>query len=1258
MEKLPHEDHLRRLVRRILSDQQLIDDVLQDTYIAAWRKAIAPTDENRGWLVTTARNFAFMALRSRERRSKHEGKTRDTRISSVVDLLSRRELRARVEAAIASLDPKFGEAVRLRYIDDLPFADVGERLLISTEAARTRVRRGLAQLEHKLHAENGRPDAPSLIPGLLGLGGTLAPTPQRRPFFASFALPVLLVATLVAVVLLIWRASTDPERSSTTVSGGPAADVTDAGTTPPARTTNPGAPVAPPAVIRGVVRVDGSPSDAARIEVFSMPDRAAAGSQSALAATNTDTDGTFQVEIERRTRVTVHVSAKGCATTSRLLSIPAIGNPDDVTFELEPAYVITATVQRADGTPVEGATVIARQGVPQKHVVSRKQVSDANGHVRFELREPNYYEPLSFHVHATGFATLEQDERSPLIEHGVPVHAWLTLESGAQLKGRTRAPDGTPLGGVTVRIQMHASAGTRCSAETMSDDSGAYAFANLPPFAVTSVEATPPPSSSFGPNYSLCIVRLSNTKTPTLDVSVAATQDFTGSVVDASDQPVRGARVTLLRHAGREFVVADRVTADADGAFRFARLTAGAYAIEAGAKGLARRIARHRGAPDFTVKKTPIEHQIVRVETCSSLLVRMSVPDGTPLYGRSSDDPAELPIRVHGKGLDRVVWVTWGGSIEVFDLPVDRKLAVGPMPRSQYDPLGFTLGTTSVTVRKDKRAECTLTMGKIETLIDVLVLDHDGRPVRDATVDMFEASTSMRNLRLLESRTPRGFAMRTNRNGRCVIPVLSRRFERCRNGWIIAARHFDHVRGETRGESLAAGGRQAVTVQLPRGETIVGTVVGPDGSPYSNAAITWVRAEDGLITVFLGGALSAADGTFRMNGMAPGTYRLLARTQTLSSVSTEIQKGQPVRLQLAPVRTILLTGTVRDAEGKPIADAKVLVFHDDIGHDRRADGRCLTRADGSWFVRVPKRPSYVINVTHLSKGERLENKFGAIVPGDGHIDLKVTESADVVGRVLGANGRPVAAHIAARHKRISDGLPPIETDSAGRFEIKDMPLGFHKLIVVASGHVPQVIDRGPTGRTVRVQLRKGASISGTLTRDGQPQPNVSLRIVPAEQATAKAEETWQINMGSAVPELLDLCRTIKTDSHGKFTFTGLTEGKWSIVPVDTHANLTIAPQPVAAGAFASLELVPSIQVTANIKFDGDIGPQQSIWVIQTFVNGVRYSRSVWPRKKKFTFQLPPGKITIRIVGVGMDSKDTELTATRDTEVKIELRESK
>jgi RNA polymerase sigma factor (sigma-70 family) len=122
------------------------EDCFQETFLAALRAYPRLRNEEnlRGWIMTIAYRKALDAHRARKRRA-----------DPVEDLPER------PGAPLADPEPELWGAVRalpdgqrgailLRFVGDLPYADVAASLGCSVEAARQRVREGLKQLRERI----------------------------------------------------------------------------------------------------------------------------------------------------------------------------------------------------------------------------------------------------------------------------------------------------------------------------------------------------------------------------------------------------------------------------------------------------------------------------------------------------------------------------------------------------------------------------------------------------------------------------------------------------------------------------------------------------------------------------------------------------------------------------------------------------------------------------------------------------------------------------------------------------------------------------------------------------------------------------------------------------------------------------------------------------------------------------------------------------------------------------------------------------
>lgn len=137
------DEHARSLHRFLCGMVGAVaaDDCLQETLLAALRSyGRLRHDRNlRGWLFTIARHKGIDHLRKR---------SRERPLASIPDIPSDDEtIRDReLWGRVARLPEKQRAAVTLRYLGDLPYAEIAAVMSVSEPAARQNVRAGLASL--------------------------------------------------------------------------------------------------------------------------------------------------------------------------------------------------------------------------------------------------------------------------------------------------------------------------------------------------------------------------------------------------------------------------------------------------------------------------------------------------------------------------------------------------------------------------------------------------------------------------------------------------------------------------------------------------------------------------------------------------------------------------------------------------------------------------------------------------------------------------------------------------------------------------------------------------------------------------------------------------------------------------------------------------------------------------------------------------------------------------------------------------------
>lgn len=145
------------LIRRVVRDVSMSEEVLQEVFVEVWRQATrfdARRGSARGWLCTIAHRRAVDTVRSSEaarRRESEDGLL--TLEQQVVDVQEEGIMRvesARVHSAMKALTTAQSEAIRLAYFGGFTHREVAALLDIPVGTAKTRIRDGMIVLRDRL----------------------------------------------------------------------------------------------------------------------------------------------------------------------------------------------------------------------------------------------------------------------------------------------------------------------------------------------------------------------------------------------------------------------------------------------------------------------------------------------------------------------------------------------------------------------------------------------------------------------------------------------------------------------------------------------------------------------------------------------------------------------------------------------------------------------------------------------------------------------------------------------------------------------------------------------------------------------------------------------------------------------------------------------------------------------------------------------------------------------------------------------------
>ena len=157
---------LYSLVVHLLKDADDAEDVVEETFWQAWRKASA-YEPSRGavstWLLTIGRRKALDRLRARRRHSSEQTIGDDQTLASIaspeMDPLQDAEgseLRKHVAAAMMELPAEQRAVLELGYFSGLSQAEIADRTGQPLGTVKTRMRLGMQKLREPLSMHRGR----------------------------------------------------------------------------------------------------------------------------------------------------------------------------------------------------------------------------------------------------------------------------------------------------------------------------------------------------------------------------------------------------------------------------------------------------------------------------------------------------------------------------------------------------------------------------------------------------------------------------------------------------------------------------------------------------------------------------------------------------------------------------------------------------------------------------------------------------------------------------------------------------------------------------------------------------------------------------------------------------------------------------------------------------------------------------------------------------------------------------------------------
>jgi hypothetical protein len=341
-------------------------------------------------------------------------------------------------------------------------------------------------------------------------------------------------------------------------------------------------------------------------------------------------------------------------------------------------------------------------------------------------------------------------------------------------------------------------------------------------------------------------------------------------------------------------------------------------------------------------------------------------------------------------------------------------------------------------------------------------------------------------------------------------------------------------------EGIAAGA-SGVVVTVGRSLSLRGRVVLPDGSPAPRTSVTASPAS-GRAT---GYANSRGDGSFEMDGLAPGEYEVVVRpppgirfsdygvvlnSRWLGVRVAGVTVPRTDDLVLRLVAGLTISGTATDERGAPLAHRMLraeTVARDDPDAIFDSSGMPGVTTDAAGRFELTGLPAGTFRVVAPAApgGGEKRPLVGAerVRAGTNGLQVRLGSYSSIEGIVVDGEGRGIAsAEIRAVAAEGPGGAARGADD--GTFWVRNLAAGaVFVLHARAPGMAPvRVPDVSSGMKGVRLVLTPGARAAGRLV-DGEGKPLGSVQLVLETDATP-----FRV--------------VAKTDADGRFEVDGLLPG--------------------------------------------------------------------------------------------------------------------
>jgi hypothetical protein len=375
-----------------------------------------------------------------------------------------------------------------------------------------------------------------------------------------------------------------------------------------------------------------------------------------------------------------------------------------------------------------------------------------------------------------------------------------------------------------------------------------------------------------------------------------------------------------------------------------------------------------------------------------------------------------------------------------------------------------------------------------------------------------------------------------------------------------------------------AGTSVELDFELSPGSSIRGRIEGTNPAGWSiHASANGLDDFEGELwrRMVTGNFVSAADGTFVIDGLADGEYRLALMSPDLSVTSSEMvvaKSGDTNVVLQAPTRGELRVRVRFEGADPPETFTAGVIT--------RSFLETFHAQPGTFAIAVPVGE----NVPILVRADGFVSQYlngRADESGTGELGITLHAAANLRGRVLARGGEPIAgAVVVALPNRVHGGQydsPQTTTGEDGRFTLDGLSQGEVVVGIWASGwgytHASGYAERTKrdpfarkTHRTpLEIRLSPGVSIEGLLTLAGKPLASALLHFEPED-------------LPKHLSQAYGARPTPPTDPAGRFRITDVAPGRYML-------SIRASPERDDVGVGRSMAIIVPDSGLANLDIE-------------------------------------------------------------------------